>query len=467
MYIVINEKDLAKNRPYKVEIKFNDEKVADFLKHAKGVAKDGVITSSDVIGWIPSAVEGNIYLCFPGTDKFYYISPKCWKMEIIARLNDDKLSGEIIDEICLMTAKNLTTLLQADLKMHENPPTFEEFLKDNFEEFEAKKEKLIITYKTDCVGQVMKVIVRYKPSLFEKAEWTYNEDVDSIFDSEIESVQVRIETDAFVFEKLVFSEDKKDFYETLIKELQSVPLFGSALVASFRVVYRKNIRKDLESWRIAHNERAREMATDSEMAVRVPAREDPNNFEVRMVHGNYVFRIFCEVFPELQIRDMDKYQFWSAANMFHNFNIVINRIGGSSGGAITKACFQRDHVKSYNHTLMSVTDFLRGLVDYPNVVAEHLLEHFRTNFIKEFNKDTPSQEISKEEILAKVKELHRKEMEWKMLDRHYRQKFFNEIKSLSPGEYHHSREIDNLKKSMQSLGNEIEELYAKICIDLS
>lgn len=467
MYIVINEKDLAKSRPYKIEIKFNDEKVADFLKHAKDVAKDGIITSSDVIGWIPSAVEGNIYLRFPGTDKFYYISPKCWKMEIVARLNDDKLSGEIIDEICLKTAKNLTTLLQADLKMHENPPTFEEFLKDNFEEFEAKKEKLTITYKTDCIDQVMKVTVRYKPSIFEKAEWTYNEDVDSIFDSETESVRVRIETNAFVFEKLVFNENEKDFYETLIKELQSVPLFGSALVASFRVVYRKNIRKDLESWRIAHNERARKAATDSEMAVRVPARKDSSNFEVRMVHGNYVFRVFCEVSPGLQIRDMDKFQFWSAASMFHNFNIVVNRIGSSSGGTITKACFQRDHVESCNHTLMAVTDFLRGLVDYPNVVAENLLEHFRTNFIKEFSKDTPSQEINKEEILAKVKELHRKEMEWKMLDRHYRQKFFNEIKSLSPGEYHHSREIDNLKKSMQSLGNEIEDLYAKICIDLS
>lgn len=467
MCIVINEKDLSKNRPYKIEIKFNDEKVADFLKHAKDVAKDGIITSSDVIGWIPSAVEGNIYLCFPGTDKFYYISPKCWKMEIIARLNDDKLSGEIIDEICLMTAKNLTTLLQADLKMHENPPTFEEFLKDSFEESEAKKEGLTITYKTDCVDQIMKVTVQYKPSLFEKAEWTYNEDVDSIFDSEIKSVRILIETDSFVFDKTVFSEGKKDLYDTLLSELQAVPLFGEALANSFMVVYRKNIQKDLESWKIAHNEKARKMATDSEMSVRVPARKNSNNFEVRMVHGNYVFRVFCEVPPKLQIHDMDKYQFWSAVSMFHNFNIVANRIGSSSGGTITKACFQRDHVKSYNHTLMSVTDFLRGFVDYPNVVAENLLEHFRANFIKEFNKDTPEQEINKEEILAKVRELHKKELEWKMLDRHYRQKFFNEIKILSPGEYHHSREIDNLKKSMQKLGNEIEELYTKICLDLS
>lgn len=463
MQLTFEERDFCKNELYKVEIEFKDSKVTELLKNCQD---DTITTSPELTTWITEAVEGNINIFFPESGKLYYIRPDYWKAEISARL-EEALAKEIIAEIEVKTAKKLTVLKKIDDKLHENPPTFEEFLKDNFEEFEAKKEKLTITYKTDCVDQVMKVTVRYKPSIFEKAEWTYNEDVDSIFDSETESIRVRIETDAFVFEKLVFNENEKDFYETLIEELQSVPLFGSALVASFRLVYRKNIRKDLESWRIAHNEKAREMATDSEMAVKVPARKDSNSFEVRMVHGNYTFRVSCEVSPGLHVRDMDKYQFWSVANIPHNFSITANRIGSSSRVPVTKARFQRNRAESYNCMAMAVADFLRGLVDYPNVVAENLLEHFRTNFIKEFSKDTPNQEINKEKILAKVKELHRKEMEWKMLDRHYRQKFFNEIKKLSPGEYHHSKEVDNLKKSMQSLGTEIEELYAKICIDLS
>lgn len=462
MHIVIEEKDFARNKPYRVEIKFNDEKVAEILKYAKDKAKDGIINSSDVVGWIPSAVEGNMLLVFPETDTFYYICPKCWKMDIVSRVNDDKLSGEIIAEICLKTAKNLTALLQADLKMHETPPSFDEFIKANFENFPELRGRRI-GYKEPCSEQTLEILVKYKKTLFENEDWTYNIDVNSIFDEQVDFVQFHIDTGSFVFEKTI-ENDQEGFYEKIVNSLLDVPMIGEALSISFKKAYR-NITKDLNACRVAHNEKARKTATDSEMAVRIPTHTDPNAFEVRMAQNDYVFRIFCKVSPGLHIQDMDKYQFWSTTSMLYDFNIVVNSLGNSSR---LTARFQRDLVESYNYMSMAVTEFLRGLVDYPNVVAENLLEHFRIAFIKEFSKDTPSQEISKEEILHKVHELHRKEMEWKMLDRHYRQKFFNEVRnSSSVSEYRHSKEIDNLKKSMQRLGVEIEDLYAKICSDLS
>lgn len=168
MQIVIDEKDFTRNKPYRVEIKFDDEKVAEILKCARITAKDGIINNSDVVSWIPSAVKGSIYLCFPGTDKFYYISPKCWKMDIISILNDDKLSSEIITEICFKTAKRLTVLLQADLKMHEDPPSIEEFVKDFF-----KKNPDTLTTVTDFLRKLVDCtnIVAENLSKVANADW--------------------------------------------------------------------------------------------------------------------------------------------------------------------------------------------------------------------------------------------------------------------------------------------------------
>lgn len=150
MQIVIDEKDFTRNKPYRVEIEFDDEKVAEILKCARITAKDEIINNSDVISWIPSAVKGSIYLSFPGTDRFYYIHPRSWKMDIISVLNDDKLSSEIITEICFKTAKHLTVLLQADLKMHEDPPSIEEFVKDFF-----LKNPDTLTTVTEFLGKLV------------------------------------------------------------------------------------------------------------------------------------------------------------------------------------------------------------------------------------------------------------------------------------------------------------------------
>lgn len=132
MQVVIDENEFTRNRPFRVEIDFDDEKVAEFLKCARVTAKDEIINSTDVISWIPSAVKGSIYLSFPGTDRFYYIHPSGGKIDINSVINDARLSNEILAEICLKTAKCLTVLHQADLKMREDPPSIEEFVKDYF-----------------------------------------------------------------------------------------------------------------------------------------------------------------------------------------------------------------------------------------------------------------------------------------------------------------------------------------------
>ena len=370
---------------------------------------------------------------------------------------EDPLAKEIIAEIEVKTAKKLTILKKCDDKLHENPPPFKVFAKEQLEEMEKKKGKSV-TYKVNCIDQIMQVFVHYKPSLFEKAEWTYNEDIDSVFDSETSFVRVRIETDTFVFEKLIDSEDKKDFYEELIKELHSVPLFGTALVASFREVYRKQIRKDLESWRITHNERAREMATDSK-----------DVFKTTVDLGSYQYKISCTVLAKTGF-PTDREAFWSSG-FLQDFRIDLAlRMGYKSRNCINSAAMQHYRFSGWEAVVQTVAEFLSGITDFPKVAAENLLETFRKRFLEEHGVVVDEEEekpVNKDELLAKIHELHKKELEWKMLDRHYRQKLFNEIKNSSASEYHHSREIDNLKKSMQRLGKEIEELYEKICSDLS
>lgn len=353
MQVVIKEKDFVKNKPYRIEIKLNDEKVAEILKYAKGLAKDGIINPSDVTDWISSAVEGNIYLSFPETGKFYYINPKCWRMDIAARLDDTKLAREIVTEICLKTAKNLTALLQADLKMHEAPPTIDEFIKANFENFPELRGRRI-GYKEVCSGQTLEILVKYKKTLFENEDWTYDTDVDSIFDEQVDFIQFHIDTGSFVFEKTI-ENDQEGFYEKIVNSLLDVPMIGEALSLSFRKAY-KNVRKDLDACKVAHNERARKIASEPKVTSKFSS---------------------CT--------------------------------------------------------------------------------------------ESASQETSLAEILAKVVELHRKETEWKGLYKIYSQKLYNDEfrGSIFVNNYYRSREIGILKASMQKLENEIEELYARICSDLS
>lgn len=281
MEIIFEETSLQEDYKYRVEIHYKDDKVKDIVKGAIRNSPEGIITSYDIEQWIGAAIDGNIniFITEP-TSKLYYIGPSTWKMELLAKMPTQALAREIIGEIEVKTAKQLTVLVLAEKKMHEMPKSFEEFVKeDTNADWNKVKETIKKTAEEikekemseATQGDVLKYVDKngitfcawFKPTW--KRDETVNISVDDVFNECITQVVVSLDTPNITFVKTIENKIHKGFYDKVCRNLQAGEIIGDALLGHFQAAYEDYFKKELNKAIQLHNINARALYVKEQM----------------------------------------------------------------------------------------------------------------------------------------------------------------------------------------------------------
>lgn len=497
MIVVFEETSLKKDFKYRVEVHYKDDKVTDLVKGAVQNSEDGIITSYDIEQWIGAALEGNINIFIKSPDaKLFYIGPRTWRMEILARLPTAALAREVITEIEIKTAKKLTELVQSQKNMKVPPMSFSKWVdqlkkenpKMNLGEEVIKAAKEIIEntdkemskmpHNVDVLKYVDKSGIVF--CAWFKTDWkkdeTINISIDDVFNECITQFTVTLDKPNINFAKTIENVHKVGgFYHTIYEELENVEILGEALKRCFEIAYGEYFCKEIRRAVQLHNVNARAMCEENKKKttedkkkatvhmsnIRCITIEDtlPNNLKYR-------FTAFVDFGKDFSLEDICHRD----TTPVKNCNLVLQYVGSIISSKCTIA-FDMSEVDSAIQFCNLITHRAR-FYQVSSEDALTILNNFRAKIVEVCidvtgrNIDTKFDDIKHTDLLNTLNDMYNSEAEWVATSKEHRRVLY-ELDHLDEFQTAMARqklkfEERKLKVILKSLRNRYEEDYQKL-----